>query len=163
ADQKRIAEAERQAKNAAEDTARLSEAARVAAEVAQRKLRNRWRLAVASATVALLAFMVSLHEGLESQRYLHLAHRAFATAILADLDLKPETSLTARQRNALWKLTTADDAVRVEFVSALSASPVDLIRIAAGFDEVSRSLGLQWPSLAGANKLFATAIVAISK
>src|SRR5207248_9152221 len=41
ADQRRIADAERQAKEAAEEGARQSDVAREAAEVARRKLRNR--------------------------------------------------------------------------------------------------------------------------
>jgi hypothetical protein len=108
----------------------------------------------------------------ESQRQLDRANQAIATGILSDLDLKHASDiigdpkhgdpLTARQRNALWNLATADEAVRGHFVSALSASPEDMARIAACFREVSRSLGLQWPSPADAAKLFATAIAALA-
>jgi hypothetical protein len=40
-------------------------------------------------------------------------------------------------RNALWKLATADEAVRAKFISALSASPEDIARIAWGLRAVS--------------------------
>ena len=45
--------------------------------------------------------------------------------------------------------------VRAQFISALSASGKEIARIAAGFREVSRSLGLQWPSPVDAEKLLA--------
>ena len=57
ADQKRIADAERHAREAAENTARQSEAARVAAEVAGRKLRNRLVAAASAAVIALLLLL----------------------------------------------------------------------------------------------------------
>jgi hypothetical protein len=170
ADQERIAAAERQAKEAAEEVARQAEAARSAAEGARRKLRNRLVIAASAAVIALLAFAASVYEGnvalqraWESQRQLDRANRALATGILADLDLKPHQSLTGRHRNALWNLATADEAVRAEFISALSANPEDMARAAGGFREVSRSLGLQWPSPADADKLLATAVAALGK
>jgi hypothetical protein len=175
ADQKRITAAERQAKEAAEDAARQSEVARAAAEVARRKLRNRLIQIASVAVIALVAFAASLYlaslasqRALESQRQLDRANKALAAGILADLDLRKlgglyRGSLTSRQRDALWKLATADEAVRAAFISALSASPEDMARTAVGFREVSRSLGLQWPSSADANKLLTTAIAAIGK
>ena len=57
----------------------------------------------------------------ESQRQLDIANQALAAGILADLDLKPKTALTARQRNALWRLAAADEAVRAKFISAVLA------------------------------------------
>jgi WD40 repeat protein/energy-coupling factor transporter ATP-binding protein EcfA2 len=85
ADQKRIAAAERQAKEAAEEAARQSEVARAAAEVARRKLRNRFVLATCAAVVALLAFGVSVYEAQESQRQRDkaLAQRSRALAVEA--------------------------------------------------------------------------------
>jgi energy-coupling factor transporter ATP-binding protein EcfA2 len=180
ADQKRITEAERQAKEAAEDAARQSEAARAAAEVARRQLRNRLIQIASVAVIALVALSASVYLGylasqraLESQRQLDRANKALAAGILADLNFQPREqsilnshpglAFTGRQRNALWKLTTADEAVRAEFISVLSASPEDMIRIAAGFGEVSRSWGLQRPSWADANKLLTTAIDAIGQ
>jgi hypothetical protein len=100
-------------------------------------------------------------EALETQRQLDRANQALAAGILADLDLKHQEPLTPRQRNALWKLATADEAVRADFISVLSSSPDDMARIAAGFRQVSRSLGLQWPSRGDAEKLLATAVVAV--
>jgi energy-coupling factor transporter ATP-binding protein EcfA2 len=153
--------AERQAKEAAEDAARLSEAARVAADVARRKLRNRWRLAVSATVIALVAFGGSLYQWRMAQHQLDRANQALATGILADLDLRSD-SLTARHRNALWKLARADEAVRADFISALTASPEYMARSAAGFREICRSLGLQWPSPAEAEKLLTTATAAIA-
>jgi hypothetical protein len=72
---------------------------------------------------------------------------------LADLNLEEYPPFNARQRNALWRLATADEAVRRHFTSDLFSSPEDMARIAAGFREVSRSLGLQWPSPDDAEKL----------
>jgi hypothetical protein len=70
--------------------------------------------------------------------------------------------LIARKRNALWRLARADEAVRADFISALTASPEDMARSAAGFREISRSLGPQWPSPADAEKLLTTATAAIA-
>jgi energy-coupling factor transporter ATP-binding protein EcfA2 len=174
ADQRRISEAERQAKEAAEEAARQSEAARAAAEVARRKLRNRLVQIASAALIALLAFAVSVYEGnlasqnatkaeaqaLETQHQLDRANQALAAGILNDLDLSRDQRLTARQRNALWKLSAVDEAVKRNFISALSASPEDMARIAAGFREVFRSVGLQRPSPAEAEKLFISAVEA---
>jgi hypothetical protein len=99
---------------------------------------------------------------LESQRQLGRANQALATEILADLDLTPDQHFTARQRNALWKLAAGEETVRAHFTSALSASPEDVVRNAAGFMEVSRSLGLQWPTSADAEKLLTTGVSALS-
>jgi hypothetical protein len=96
-----------------------------------------------------------------TNRALAIANQALAAGILADLDLKRDEPLTARQRNALWKLATADEAVRAHFISALSSSPEDLARIAAGFSEVCRALGLQWPSPADAEQLVAKSVAAV--
>jgi energy-coupling factor transporter ATP-binding protein EcfA2 len=167
ADQKRIAEAERQAKEAAKDAARLSEAARSAAEVARRKLRNRLVAAVSAAVIAMVALLLLgffnflRFESLqESQRQLDRANLALAQGLLNDLDLKSDQPLTERQRNTLWKLATSPEAVHRHFISMLSASPEDMDRVEARFNGVSRSLGLQWPSPAEAEKLLHTAIAA---
>lgn len=82
----------------------------------------------------------------ESQRQLDRANRALANGILADLDLKREHPFTERQCNTLWRLATTNEAVRAKVIFALLTSAEYLSRIAAGFGEVSRSLGLPWPS-----------------
>ena len=175
ADQRRIVDAERQAKEAAEEAARQSDAAREAAEVARRKLRNRLVQTASAGGIALLAFAASIVEwsvasknelraveqARETQHQLARATSALAESRVNELDLTPDRSLTARQRNALWKLAMADDAVQLSFISALSASPEDMGRVAAGFKAVSRSLGLQRPSPAQAEKFFHAALAAL--
>jgi hypothetical protein len=104
----------------------------------------------------------AFYERTQVQRQLARANQALATGILADLDLKRGEHLTARQRNALWKLAAADEAVRAQFISAFSASGEEIARIGAGFREVFRSLGLQWPSPVDAEKLLSTAVVTIN-
>jgi hypothetical protein len=98
----------------------------------------------------------------ETQRQLDRANQALAAGILADLDLKSDEPLKARQRNALWRLAAADEKVRAHFISALSASGEEITRVGAGFNEVSRSLGLQWPSPADAEKLLTRAVAAVN-
>ena len=138
ADQKRIADAERKAREAAVNQAQQSEAARTAAEVARRKLRRLVVIAAAAAVIALLLLALSAiqaylreQSALESRHQLDRANRALAAWILADLDLKKFT-LTVRQRNALWKVAEADEAVHANFVSILSASPEDMTSIRSG-------------------------------
>ena len=175
ADQRRIADAERQAKQTAEEAARQSDVAREASEVARRKLRNRLIQTAAVGAIALLALAASLVErsiaskneskavkqAEETQHQLARATIALAEGRLNDLDLTPDRSFTARQRNALWKLAMADEAVQLRFISALSTSPEDMGRVAAGFRVVSRSLGFQRPTPAEAEKFFFAALAAL--
>jgi hypothetical protein len=138
------------------------------AEGARRKLRKYLIVIASMGGIALLAFGFSAVEwnaasqnALETQRQLDRANKTLAEGILNDLDLKSDKPLTARQRNALWKLARANEAVKREFISALSASPEDLVRISAQFGEVCRSLGLERPSPAEAEKLFAGTVAAL--
>jgi hypothetical protein len=112
--------------------------------------------------VAVGAAVLALRARVLEKEQLDHANQALAAGILSDLDLKRDKSLTSRQRNALWKLAT-DEAVRAKFVSALSASPEDIARIAPGLGAVSRSLGLQWPSPAEAEKLLSATAAAIGR
>ncbi len=66
--------------------------------------------------------------------------------------------LTGRQRNALWKLAVADEPVKHFFVLALAESPEETVRAAPGFAQISRALGLLWPSASDAETLFAKAV-----
>ena len=184
ADQKRIAEAERQAKEAAEEAARLSEYARSAAEISRRKLRNRLIAAATAAIVALLAFFgagiewylarenaqkavlnaqAAVEQARLTERQLGRANQALAEGLLNNLDLTSDRPLTERQRNTLWKLTTSPEAVHRHFISILSANPEEVARVAARFGVVSRSLGLQWPSPAEAEQLLSRAIAAVER
>ena len=191
-------DAERRARETAENEARQSEVARdaerraretaenarAAAEVARRKLRNRFATAASAAVIAVVAligvgllFFVASENAEratmeaaratvaadEARAQLLHANQAVAAEILADFDLKGDNPLTARQRNALWKLATADETVRAQFISTLSASGEEIARIAAGFREVSRSLGLQWPSPVDAEKLLPRLLQQLSK
>jgi hypothetical protein len=132
AHQRRIAEAERQAREAAEEAARQAKA-RLAAEEKMRA---------------------------ETQLLLDRANQAIAESISNDLGLMPEKTLTPRQRNALWKLAVADEPVKSDFVIALARSPEDTLRGAPGFAQVFRALGLLRPSSIEAEKLFDAATAA---
>ena len=66
-----------------------------------------------------------------------------AESINNDLGFEPGTALTDRQRNALWKLALAEEAVKSDFVSILARSPEETIRVSPGLFLISRALGLQ--------------------
>jgi hypothetical protein len=92
ADQRRIADAERQAKEAAEAAARQSEAARQAAEGARRKLRNRLVQTASVGCIALLALFAAgyfLYRtnvlALQTQHQLDRANLAMAEGVLNNL------------------------------------------------------------------------------
>lgn len=175
ADQKRIADAERQAREAAEESARVSEAARKAAEAARRKLRNRLFQTTTAGCVALVAFLGALYQWSraenqrllvaaqvrETQHQLDRINQGVAEAILNDLDLTLARPLSSRQRKALWKLALANEAVKLVFLSMLSASPEDMVRIARGFKAICGSLGPRRPSTDEAAKLLPTSIEAV--
>jgi len=90
----------------------------------------------------------------QAQASLERANKALAEGILNDLDMKSDERLTVRQLNALWKLATEGEMVKGDFISALSASPEDMGRVAYRFEEVSRSVRLQWPSPTETRELF---------
>ncbi len=184
ADQKQIADAERRAKEAAEQAA--SEAkARATAETdlrttaeqktlvehaAARRLRKALGAVAATAVIALVAFSVSLYEydraskqANETQLQLDRANQALAESINNDLGIGSGNNLSARQRNALWKLAFADESVKGDFVSTLAGSAEETIRASFGFDKISRALGVLRPSVGEANSLAAAAIAAFQK
>jgi hypothetical protein len=114
---------------------------------------------------AVVAFMVSLYEtrrasqlAEETQRQLDRANQALAESINNDLALQGDKSLTARQRNALWKLAAADEPVKRDFVSILAKSPDENVRASPGFAQISRALGLLRPSGAEAESLVAAVL-----
>ncbi len=67
ADQKRIADAERQAREAAEESARVSETARKAADDTRRQLRNRLVLTAVAGGIAVLASLGSVYQWKQTQ------------------------------------------------------------------------------------------------
>src|SRR5262249_17304792 len=80
-------------------------------------------------------------------------------AITSDLVFaSPDRSISSRARKALWTLAVADGSVKSCFVLALEKSPDRLRRIASGFIQVSRALGLFWPSGTEAGILFDPAV-----
>ncbi|PWB90475.1 hypothetical protein C5688_10780, partial [Methylocystis sp. MitZ-2018] len=123
ADEKRISEAERNAKNI---FVRLS------------------GIALVLSLVLAIAVYVAWRGEDKARNLLAQANKAIAEGILSDLDLTRGDALTARQRNALWKLAaTPDWRVREEFLSALSQSSENIVRVAPSFGLVCRSVGLQ--------------------
>jgi hypothetical protein len=92
------------------------------------------------------------------QRELDRANSALAAAIYNDLNLVAILPFTTRQRQALWMLAVADETVKSRFVLALAKSPGEVVRVAPGFIQISRALGLLWPSSTEAGTLFDFAV-----
>ena len=89
----------------------------------------------------------------ETQRQLDRANQALAQSIKSDLGLKPNEPLDPRQRQALWRLTLADEAIKSDFISILAKSPEETVRVSPGFAQILRTLGLLRPSAAEAESL----------
>ena len=130
--QKLIAEAERKARQAAEQKTHAEEQARKSAEKSARKLRARFIAATAAAALAIVGASVAAYESFraaqqaqETQRQLARADMAVAQSINNDLGLEPNKPLTVRQRNALWKLAVADELVKESFVLTLERAPAE--------------------------------------
>ena len=165
ADQKRIADAERQAREAAEERTWIEQTARNAAEAAASKLRMRLMAAVAATAFAGVFGFVSYYEyarasqqTAETQRQLDRANQALAQSINSGLGLDPHTDFTPWQRNALWKLATADNTVKSAFVSMLAGSPEETARASPGYALIFRALGVVRPSHAEAETLLPAVI-----
>jgi hypothetical protein len=92
------------------------------------------------------------------QRELDRANNAIAAAITNDLTFVTILPFTTRQRQALWTLAVADESVKRRFVLALAKSPGEVVRVAPGFIQISRALGLLWPSGTEARTLFDSAV-----
>jgi ribosomal protein S7 len=56
-----------------------------------------------------------------------------------------KSSLTPRQRNALWQIARSEPIVRKKFVALLSQDPDLAIRFATNAAVISRAIGLDWP------------------
>jgi hypothetical protein len=172
---RKVAEAERQAKEAAEDVAResaaraaaetelrataeqktlLEQIARKDAEAAASKLRTALIAVAGVGIVALLGFAGSWHEfrraaeqTVETQRQLDRANTELALSINSDLGFGTNEFLEDRQRNALWELAVADERVKSDYVSILAGSPEETLRTSPRFAQISRALGLLRPSV----------------
>lgn len=92
------------------------------------------------------------------QRELDGANNALAAAISNDLTFVAILPFGTRQRQALWALAVADEPVKSSFASALAKRPGELLRVTSGFMQVSRALGLLWPSGTEAGMLFDSAV-----
>ncbi|MER8777026.1 TIR domain-containing protein [Mesorhizobium sp. M0977] len=104
--------------------------------------------------VALGLSSYAFYQRSKVQQELGRANNALAAAINNDLNFAPILPFTTRSRQALWTLALADKAVKRSFVSALINSPGEMLRTAPGFIQISRALGLMWPSEAEAQILF---------
>ena len=107
------------------------------------------------------AAQVAEEQKAETQRQLNRANQAIAESINNDLGLQPGRGLTRRQRQALWQLATADEPVRSRFVSILTGRPGEAVHAAPEFAQISRALGLVWPSAAEVEPLIAAAVVGL--
>jgi len=81
-----------------------------------------------------------------TQRAEARANQALAESINNDLGVEPDKPLTARQRQALWKLALADQPVKSDFVSIIAGSREETIRSAPEFAQISRALGQLRPT-----------------
>jgi energy-coupling factor transporter ATP-binding protein EcfA2 len=143
----RRAAAETELRTTAEEKTQVEQAARNNAEASARKLRRMLTVAVLAATFA-VAFAGAAYYGFtqalrqreladrestradwqtrETQRQLDRANQALAESIDNDLGIERDQPLTERQRNALWRLALADDAVKkdgLRRVFCMAASP----------------------------------------
>jgi hypothetical protein len=83
----------------------------------------------------------ALYQRSQVQRELDRANQALADSINNDLGIEHNKPMSARQRNALWRLALADEAVKRDFVSTLASSGDELSRAAPGFAHISRAIG----------------------
>jgi hypothetical protein len=81
------------------------------------------------------------------------ANRALAESINSDLGSELHKPLSARARNALWKLAYADEPVKCAFVSILAGSPEETARASPNFSHIFRALGLLRPASTEAERL----------
>jgi hypothetical protein len=75
------------------------------------------------------------------QRELDRANQALAESIDNDLGIEIDKPLTARQRNALWKLADADEAVKRDFVWIIAGSANEMVRASDGLPKLLRAIG----------------------
>ena len=75
------------------------------------------------------------------QRELDRANQALAELIDNDLGIEIDKPLTARQRNALWKLADADEAVKRDFVWIVAGSANEMVRASAGLPKLLQAIG----------------------
>jgi hypothetical protein len=94
---------------------------------------------------------IAVDRGEQIARQLDRANRALARGIWSDLVFQ-ERNLTPRELNALWLLSSSDNAVSGRFVEELVTVPDNLLRFGARPDVIARALGLDWPSPAEAQR-----------
>ena len=75
------------------------------------------------------------------QLELDRANQALAESIDNDLGMEISKPLTPRQRNALWRLVDADDAVKRDFVRIVASSANEMVRASAGLPKLLRAIG----------------------
>src|ERR1700722_12765012 len=75
------------------------------------------------------------------QLKLDRANQALAESIDNDLGIEIDEPLTTRQRNALWKLADADEAVKRDFVLIVAGSANEMVRASVGLPKLLRAIG----------------------
>jgi hypothetical protein len=75
------------------------------------------------------------------QLELDRANQALAESIDNDLGIEIDQPLTTRQRNALWKLADAGEAVKRDFVWIVAGSANEMVRASAGLPKLLRAIG----------------------
>jgi hypothetical protein len=75
------------------------------------------------------------------QLELDRANQALAESIDNDLGIELDEPLTTRQRNALWKLADADEAVKRDFVMIVAGSANEMVRASVGLPKLLRAIG----------------------
>jgi hypothetical protein len=75
------------------------------------------------------------------QLELDRANQVLAESIDNDLGIEIDEPLTTRQRNALWKLADADEAVKRDFVLIVAGSANEMVRASVGLPKLLRAIG----------------------
>ena len=83
----------------------------------------------------------AVYQRKQVQRELDRANEALAESIDNDLGIEIDKPLTARQRNALWKLADADEAVKRDFVWVVAGSANEMVRASDGLPKLLRAIG----------------------
>lgn len=123
----------------------------------RRRERTRLRFFEAVAVFLLLLVGIASWQWRVADARLERANQALAAGLWSDLNLLPDgkrdDELSPGARQALWRLTVADSAVRDIFAEQAAQKQENLQRFARRPELVARALGLERPSPAEAERI----------